>query len=112
VHRRESYWAENQYGLIDVHYRKFKWEARKAVQRWGDQLPEAIRNAAEKTPFRKFEFLHCVRPNEERVNGRIDHRGMPWSSYYVSRGSKSRCSSSGGYTSWPFAIGRYIRSPR
>jgi hypothetical protein len=36
---------------------------------------------------------------------------MPWSSYYVTSKRASRCST-GGYTSWPYAIGRYIVSTR
>lgn len=110
IHTRESFWAEDQYGRIDVHYRKFKWEARKAMQRFGNALPEKIRNAAENKPFDKFEFLHCVRPNEDRIRSRADYRGMPWSSYFVAVDGKEMLEV-GGFTSWPFAIGRYELGP-
>lgn len=111
IHMSEVFWAEDQYGRIDTLYRKFPFEARKAVQRWGNQLPEKIRVAAEQNPFQTFEFIHCVRPNENVKHGRLDHQGMPWSSYYVSVDGKSVLDQ-GGYTSWPYAIGRYVVSTR
>lgn len=106
LHMREVFWAEDEYGTVNTLYRKFKMTGRNAVKRFGDQLPEKIRKDAEQNPFRKHEFIHCVRPNEERKRGRLDYRGMPWSSYYVACEAKQMLDV-GGYTSWPFAIGRY-----
>lgn len=111
IHTRESYWAEDRFGRIDVHIRKFKWEARKAVQMWGNKCPQKIREAAEKTPFTKFTFYHCVRPNDDRKASRADYRGMPWASYYFTADPEKTMLDVGGFTSWPFAIGRYMLGP-
>jgi hypothetical protein len=110
IHTRESFWAENHQGVIDTHYRKFKLEARQAMQRFGKALPKRIADAATDKPFDKFEFLHCVKPNEERAARRLDYRGMPWSSFYVAYEGKTMLESS-GFTSWPFGIGRYMLAP-
>lgn len=110
VHMREVFWAENHQGIIDVLYRRFKLQARQAVQKFRERCPEKIRDAAEKTPFREFEFVHCVRPNDDRKAGRDDFRGMPWASYYVSVEPKQMVEVS-GFTSWPYAIGRYMLAP-
>lgn len=107
LHMGEVVWAEDQYGRIDTVYRKFPLEARKAVKRFGKQLPEKIRVAAEKTPFQHFDFIHCIKPNEERIESRRDYRGMAWSSYYVCLEDKSIVGA-GGFRAWPLAIGRYI----
>lgn len=109
LHMREVVWAEDQYGRVDTLYRKFPLEARKAVQRFGDKLPQKIRDAAQKNPFQTFDFIHCVYPNSERIESRADHRGMEWASRYVCLEDKSIVSA-GGYRSWPFAIGRYVVS--
>jgi hypothetical protein len=109
VHMREVFWAANAKGLIDTLYRKFEMGAAEAVKffgRMGAELPSSIVNCAAKDPWKEFMFLHCVRPNEERLRGRRDYRGMPWSSYYaVYEGQKIL--SAGGYREWPYAIGRY-----
>lgn len=112
IPRRESYWACNEQGLVDLHHRKYQLEGRQALKRFGDKLPERIRTLADKKPFEKFKFLHAVCPNEERLHGRVDYRGMPWASYYIALDSdRPEMLEEGGYTSWPFAIGRYTLGP-
>lgn len=107
---REMTWAHDASGNIDIAYRKFTLQARQAAQyarTKGWQLPEKIAKAATEKPFQKFEFLHCTRPNDDRVAGRIDHRGMPFASYIVACDAKQMVKT-GGYTSWPWAISRYM----
>jgi hypothetical protein len=114
VFLKEVFWSENHQGAIDMIHRRYKMNARQAAQcamkyRW--ELPEKIRTAADKAPLQEFEFLHCIQPNEERKHGAMDHRGMPWSSYYISLEGKAMLST-GGYKTFPYAIGRYMLSPR
>jgi len=111
---KELFWAENHAGIIDTMYRKYSLSSHQAVQcaklyGW-NALPEAITTAADKDPFKKFDFLHCVKPNEELIPSRKDYRGMPWSSYYVSYEGKTVLQEA-GYHAWPFAIGRYLLAP-
>lgn len=109
---REAFWAENHQGVVDTFYRVYELQARQAVQKAkaeGWKLPERIAKAATDEPFRTFEFVHCVRPNEERLPGRVDARGMPWASYVVACEAKQMVHA-GGYTSWPYAISRYMLS--
>lgn len=107
----EIYLAENQYGMVDYLHRKFPLTARAAKQKWGNELPEAILKAAEKEPFRKFDFIHCVKPNDEIDSKRKDYRGMPITSYYVSVEGK-KFLSEGGYRVRPYSVGRHVTAPR
>lgn len=111
IFMKEITWAENHSGVVDTVYRKFSLQARQVLQAakrygWKD-LPPKITECAEKEPFRDFDFLHCVRPNEELDSRRKDYRGMPWSSYYLSLEGQQMVGT-GGYTAWPYAIGRYM----
>jgi hypothetical protein len=113
IHLREVFWAQNHQGQIDTVYRKFELQARQAVQKAkeeGWQLPPKITQAYEKDPYQKFWFLHCARPNAERVNSRRDFRGMPYSSHYIALDDQMMCKV-GGYNSWPYAIGRGTIAP-
>jgi hypothetical protein len=103
---REVSWAENEFGVIDVQYRKYCQTGRNALKRFGDQLSEKLRQEMKDKPFKLFDFMHCVRPNEERKPGRADYRGMEWSSYYLSIDDKSVVNES-GFTSWPYSNSRY-----
>lgn len=107
----EMYIAENQHGIVDLAHRKFPMTARAAFQKWGNKLPPAILKANEKDPFLKFDFIHCVKPNEDIDSKKKDHRGMAISSYYIAIEGKVMLSE-GGYRVMPYAVGRHITAPR
>jgi len=103
------YIFENHQGLVDKVIRRFYLDARQAYQKWGDALPEGIIDAKSKNAFQQFEFLHYVCPREDMDTERLDHKGMPFASYYVSSDGK-KLLEEGGYTTFPFAISRYEQS--
>lgn len=109
----ELYIAENHAGIIDYVHRKFPMSARAAVQKFGEKaLPEKIIKAANgKNPFEKFNFVHCVKPNEEMNPRARDYRGMEFSSYYVCEEGKMMVSR-GGYRTMPYAVSRHVTAPR
>lgn len=112
VPMREVFWSENHQGHIDMLYRRFELQARQAAQRAnseGWQLPAKIIKDATDNPFKPYEFIHCVRPNEERTT-RPDYTGMQFASYYVALEGKTVVSR-GGYRVWPYAIGRFMKAP-
>jgi hypothetical protein len=117
-HMREITWAEDQYGAIDTIYRKYPIMGKNAIAQFGDQLSSDLRTKMQEKPFDTWQFLHCVKPNEERIPSRRDHRGMEWSGFYVSLDDKSIVDA-GGFWEWPWAIARddvavgesYGRSP-
>jgi hypothetical protein len=79
---------------------------------WGyERVSEKIRTALEKNPEREFEFLHCVKPNQDIKPGRKDYRGMKWISYYVCYESRM-IMSEGGYETFPYAVSRYVTAPK
>lgn len=105
------FFAENRHGIVDTVHREFKYTARQAMQHFDpDRLPAKIKEAAEKSPDQKFDFIHCVKPNEERKRGDRSYRGMPFASYYVCMDSRDIVEE-GGYWTMPYALGRYITTP-
>jgi hypothetical protein len=112
IHLSEIYFCENHAGVIDKVHRKFEMTARQAVQKFGiDKVPEKIKTALEKTPEQKFEFIHCVKPNEDIKSGRMNYEGMPFASYYLSIDG-NQIVSRGGYKTFPYAISRYVTGPK
>lgn len=105
-HMREIVWAEDAYGRIDNVYRKYPIMGRNALKRFGDQLSVKLRADMEKKPFNSWEFIHCTRENDKRIDGRLGPDGMQWTYEYVSLDDKSVVEA-GGYPEWPWAIGRY-----
>lgn len=110
-HVSEHYFMENAHGLIDVDYRRYKLTARQAVQKFqGGNLPSKIIDASIKNPGDKFEFIHCVSPNEERLYSAKDFRGATYSSFHVAV-EGSMFISQGGFRTFPYIISRYVTSP-
>lgn len=111
IYLGELFWAENHQGRIDLLHRKYPLQARQALKFFGAATPPKVKLAAEKSPFQTFDFVHRVCANDELRRGRADYRGMPWASYYVCCESKSVITR-GGFHSWPYAIGRFMKAPR
>ena len=108
----ETYLAENGHGVIDQLDRKFQLTAHQAATQFGkENLPEAIQKALERNPQQTFWFLHCVKPNEDRVASRKDYRGMMFSSYYIAL-EQRQVISEGGFRVFPFVTPRYETGPR
>jgi hypothetical protein len=109
----DTYFQVNHQGIVDTVYRRIPdMTARQAVQRWGKsgKLPEEITRAAERTPEQFFEFWHCVEPREDAEYGRLDYRGMPFASRYVSKTGKAIVEE-GGYRTFPYTISRHLVGP-
>ena len=112
VHLSEMYIAENHQGVIDTVFRKFPMTVRQIAQRFGTKnLSEKLKGALAKTPDQNFEILHAVMPNQDMQYGRKDYRGMAFSSCYVELDGRTVLSE-GGFRSMPYAIGRYVTSPK
>jgi hypothetical protein len=106
----DIYFQVNHQGMVDTAYRRVMFTARQAFQKWGPKVPADIKNCLDKEPDRIFEFVHCVEPREDMMYGRLDYKGMPWASYYVSKTGRAMMSE-GGYHSWPYSISRHVVAP-
>lgn len=108
----ECYIAEDAHGRVDTLHRKYPLTAHQAMSMFGpDALPKRIRDAYEKNPMQKFDFLHCVKPNPEKNSRRQDWRGWDVYSCYTALEDRSIVSE-GGFRVFPFAVPRYETSPR
>lgn len=100
----------NHQGLIDAMYRKFTYQARQAIQRFGaDNLPPIIAEDAKdpKRADRDHWFIHCVKPREDYQAGRLDLVGMRYAEYYVCLTEKF-LTEQAGYDVFPYSCSRYM----
>jgi hypothetical protein len=105
----EVYWAENHQGIIDTVYRKFQLSGRNAIKKF-PRLAGKTRKDAEDNPHRMFDFVHAVFPNGEMKGLAPGWQGMPFCAYYIDVAQKSVIER-GGYRSFPYAIGRFMKGP-
>lgn len=113
IHLSEMFLSENAKGVIDSVYRKFQLTARQAQEMEENNgwiLPVGIKNALEREPERKFEFIHHVSPNTLRKKVKKDSMNMKYKSYYVSIEGNMVVSES-GYNTFPYQCTRIMPSP-
>ena len=103
---KNLYVAENEFGLVDMVILTFKMTARAAVQKWGDQLSEKIRESAEKKPFEEFDFEWHTFPRKERDKEKLTPENLPIASIFVDCKHKVIIQEGGAYTP-PIAVGRW-----
>lgn len=108
-HISEHFFMENNKRQIDVDYWRYKLTARKAVEKFPKGLPEKVIRAAEKDPRQEFEFISCVRPNEE-YKDTDDYRSFKFRSYHVCVEDNAFLGE-GGYRTFPFIVSRYVTAP-
>lgn len=110
VPMKQLFFAENEFGMVDLVHRDWLWTARQAFQKWGTKLPRVIQECAEKRPNQQFRFLHVVKPRADADVSRLDHKGMEYVSYYISFDTREVIDE-GGFRAFPYAVGRYDLVP-
>lgn len=103
---KNLYVAENEFGLVDMVILTFKMTARAAVEKWGDNLHEKIKEAAEKKPFEEFEFEWHTFPRKERDKEKMTPENLPIASVFLDVRHKQIIVEGGAYTP-PIAVGRW-----
>lgn len=100
-------------GRVNLVYRCFLLSARAAVKvpGWQALMPAEIKDRAAKSPDDTFEFIHCVRPNDEARPGMAGPEGMGFASTYVMR-QQQHVMERSGYRTMPYAVGRYVTGAR
>ena len=110
----ECFFADNHQGVVTTLIRWFRLTAAQALEKFGEAwMPAQLRPALEKNLQTPFQFLHCVMPREpdDFDPDRIDFKGMPFSSHYVSIEGKCMVAPEGGYHTFPYAVSRYDQTP-
>lgn len=103
----ELYLTENDQGLIDGFVRWWRMTAKQCYSKFGT-VPAEMKVALENNSQTMYDFLHWVTLRRDYDPLRLDHKGMPWTSYYVSCTGR-RLMREGGYHSFPIAVGRYTQ---
>lgn len=110
----ETFYGQNHQGYIDRIHRWFRLTPYQCLQKFGkERMPENIRQAYEKDSQYPYDFLHVVRPREEDDYDpeRLDERGKPFESYYISLDGRCLMAPEGGFRKFPYAPSRYDQTP-
>lgn len=110
----ECFFAENHQGIVTTLVRWWRMTAPQAVEKFGyEWLPATLKPALDQNLQTPFNFLHCVMPRslDEYDPERLDVKGKPFVSYYMSIEGKCLMAEEGGYRTFPYAVSRYDQTP-
>lgn len=105
-HIKTIYIDVNSDGVIDTVYRVFDYNARQAIQEFGEKLDKEILECRDSN--KKFTFIHAVYPRDDYDVDKKDPKNMPFASVYVDKGHKQIVSES-GYKELPYQISRFTK---
>ena len=109
-HISEFHIAENQFGLVDTVFRKYKLPARQAVLRFGyEESTDYIRKVYDKRPDDEVTILHAVMPRYDRDPQKMDSANMPFASVYVCMETKMPLSVK-GFQEFPYIVPRFLKA--
>ena len=102
------WWAENDGGEISATYHKIDAKLRNCVQRWGEKMPDTLRDKSKTKPYEDVQLLHAIYPRTWADNKKVQTSlNMPYvSDWILLTGAKKRLEES-GYPSYPCAAGRW-----
>lgn len=114
LHPKECFIAENQFGRVDVVFRKIRMTARQMKQKFpratfSPAVLKALSGSG--NPLTEFDVIHAVYPNDEYDNRKIGNRHMAFASKYFEFKSRDNGGflSEKGYEDFPYMIWRYFK---
>jgi hypothetical protein len=114
IHLSEVVFDVNHQGVVDTVFRWFEMTARQILQKWPkpeQPLPDELAQAQRDNPDKLFKVLHMVMPRADFDPSRADAKGKRFASVYVLYAKDKTKLSEGGYTTFPYAISRYVAGP-
>ena len=107
----ETYFAENDEGIVDTMYRKPRFTARQVMQKFPKTASEKVRKfIKDNKPDTQIDIIHAVQPRTDRDYGKRGQADMPFLSCYIEC-SPDHILEEGGFPEWPFPTWRWRRNP-
>lgn len=116
-HPWEMYIAEDQFGIVDTHYREWRWTGRSIEQKFANNCPPDIKRNNLINPDQRYTMVHAVFPRSDTMIALPGgNKELPIASIYVLPVSKqqgvneSHILKEGGYRSDPFHTWRWRKN--
>lgn len=109
-HPGEIFISEDQYGKVDMVYRRFKMTVKQIEAKWGPEKMDISMKAdlMSNNMTKEYGILHIVKRRKNRDTTKEDSINMPWVSYYIAKDSDTMFSES-GYKVFPYIVWRVYK---
>lgn len=110
---KEAFFEEDFMGRPRFFYRHFKWEATKIVSKFGDEVPQNIKEAAERGDDQRFEVVFCIYPrnvSKPEYASVLAATERPYGFKYITVAGAHSLGTEGGYYEMPVFAPRWRKT--
>lgn len=104
------YLANSPRGSVDTSFRQFSMTVRQLVQEFGlDKVSTSVKSMWESGTYETWiEVNHCIMPNINRDNGKLDNKNKPYKSvYFETGGDNDKLLRESGFDEFPVMAPRW-----
>lgn len=113
-HFRECYIAENNHGLVDSLYRKYKVSLRQLIQKYGAktvfELDVNLKKSYENDPHQEVEIIHAVFPREDYDPSIVNGKNKPIASFCIYPNGQKKLIDESGFNELPSVTWRWRKN--
>jgi Bacteriophage head to tail connecting protein len=110
---KEFCFEEDYRGLVLRFYRKFQWSAAKIMSKFGDQVPENVKEAAAAGKTEPLDVLFCIYPTGNKVvpvGKKVAPSRRPWQACYFMYQGQEMLGRTTEYYEMPVFIPRWRKT--
>jgi frataxin-like iron-binding protein CyaY len=115
----EEMWFEQDHaGQVHRAYRRHKWTAVQIITKFGDMVPESIKEMAQTTKGmdEKLDVIMCIFPREDKSDGDVSKvlapKERPFGMKYVCHKDAEELGEEGGYYEMPAFVPRWRKTSK
>lgn len=110
---KEAFFEEDFLGQCRYFYRHFKWDATKILSKFGEEVPQNIKEAAERGDDQKFEVVFCIYPRniaKPELATVLEATQRPYGFKYLTVNGSELLGKEGGYYEMPVFVPRWRKT--
>lgn len=110
---KQAFFEEDSMGRVLYFYRLIQWTPQQIISKFGDDVPQTIKDMAEKGMTDKKEVLFAIYPRSNKiipVGERVAASRRPWEYSYVLVDSAEQLGKVGGYYEMPAFVPRWAKT--
>lgn len=110
---KESFFEEDEHGKTIRWYRCLKWTPQQIIAKFGDRVPQVVKDAEEHGNTDRMEVLYVIMPRNNRLSGlaeKLPPSKRAWEYRYIHKNSAETLGKPGGYYEMPVFASRWRKT--
>jgi hypothetical protein len=110
---KEAFFDQDEFGQASRFYRRLEWTPQQYLSKFGDKVPQVVKDLDDKGDTTKRSLLYVVFPRNNKIvplGQKVSPSRRPWEYRYIDLATKEDCGTSGGYYEMPVYAPRWRKT--